>query len=181
MAATCSARPEQDDLRFDRWCRRFGTLASGSLVQYRLAPENPYPAGLEDCYAGLKWVKANGAEVGVDTEPRRDRRAERRGWPGPPRWALVVRDRADLEVDYQLLMYPMIDDRTVEREHLDHPGHLLWNQSSNRFGWDAYLGGADRDEAVPARRHDLEGNPHPHGSGSESSSTCSTTRTSPTP
>ena len=57
--------PEQDDLRFDRWCQRFDVV--GVAVQYRLAPENPYPAGVEDCYAGLKWVKDNGAELGIDS------------------------------------------------------------------------------------------------------------------
>ena len=59
----------------------------------------------------------------------------------------------------QLLVYPMLDDRTVDRDGLDDPGHRLWNQSSNRFGWAAYLGDADRDVAVPARRDDLSGLP----------------------
>ncbi|MGB7359523.1 MAG: alpha/beta hydrolase fold domain-containing protein, partial [Mycobacterium sp.] len=59
----------------------------------------------------------------------------------------------------QLLVYPMIDDRTVSRTDLDNPGHRLWNQSSNRFGWRAYLGDADPQVAVPARREDLAGLP----------------------
>ena len=53
----------------------------------------------------------------------------------------------------------MLDDRSATREGLDDPGHRLWNQASNRFGWASYLGGADPDVAVPARREDLTGLP----------------------
>jgi acetyl esterase/lipase len=53
----------------------------------------------------------------------------------------------------------MLDDRTVDRRDLDNPGHRLWNQSSNRYGWSVYLGGADPEVAVPARREDLSGLP----------------------
>jgi acetyl esterase/lipase len=53
----------------------------------------------------------------------------------------------------------MLDDRTVDRKGLDNPGHRLWNQSSNKYGWSAYLGGADPSVAVPARREDLSGLP----------------------
>ena len=73
--------------------------------------------------------------------------------------ALLARDRGEIDLAAQLLVYPMLDDRTVERTDLDHPGHRLWNQSSNRFGWRAYLGDADPDVAVPARRADLSGLP----------------------
>ena len=59
----------------------------------------------------------------------------------------------------QLLVYPMLDDRSPAREGLDDPGNRLWNQNSNRFGWSSYLGGADPDVAVPARRADLSGLP----------------------
>lgn len=53
-----------DDLRFDRWCPHLGCV--GASVEYRLAPENPYPAPLEDCYAGLQWLHANAARLGID-------------------------------------------------------------------------------------------------------------------
>ncbi|MGI9594968.1 MAG: alpha/beta hydrolase, partial [Acidimicrobiales bacterium] len=95
--------PEQDDLRFDRWCQRFGLTGVG--VQYRLAPEHPYPAAIDDCYAGLRWVMENGADLDIDTD--------RVGIGGPSgggglaaALALMVRDRAQFEVDYQLLIYP---------------------------------------------------------------------------
>jgi acetyl esterase/lipase len=73
--------------------------------------------------------------------------------------ALLTRDRGEISLTAQLLVYPMLDDRTVYRKGLDKPGLRLWNQSSNKFGWSAYLGNADRSVAVPARREDLSGLP----------------------
>ncbi|MPY92196.1 MAG: alpha/beta hydrolase fold domain-containing protein [Acidimicrobiia bacterium] len=151
--------PEQDDLRFDRWCQRFGLV--GVAVQYRLAPEHPYPAPIEDCYAGLRWVKEHGAEIGVDTG--------RVGIGGPSgggglaaALALVTRDRGEVEIDYQLLIYPMIDDtRAGVTASWDVP---VWNTASNEFGWKSYLGdlyGTDDvpAHAAPSRATDLAGLP----------------------
>ncbi len=151
--------PEQDDERFDRWCQRFDVV--GVCPQYRLAPEHPYPAGLEDCYAGLRWVEAHGAGIGID--------AGRVGIGGPSgggglaaALALLARDRGELTIDYQLLIYPMIDDtRTCTTANWDVP---VWNQESNTFGWSSYLGpllGTDDVPytAAPARCPDLSGLP----------------------
>jgi acetyl esterase/lipase len=151
--------PEQDDLRFDRWCQRFDMV--GVAVQYRLAPEHPYPAGLEDCYAGVKWVKDHGAEIGVDPD--------RVGIGGPSggggmaaALGLVIRDRGEFPIDYQMLIYPMIDDtRTSVTANWDVP---VWNPESNEFGWSSYLGylfGGDDipAHAAPTRETDLSGLP----------------------
>ncbi|MDA3041024.1 MAG: alpha/beta hydrolase [Actinomycetota bacterium] len=151
--------PEQDDLRFDRWCRRFGLM--GVVVDYRLAPEHPYPAPIEDCYGGLKWVKEHGGDLGIDTD--------RVGIGGPSgggglaaALALVVRDRAEFAVDYQVLIYPMIDDtRTTVTAGWPVP---IWNPESNEFGWRSYLGplfGTDDvpSHAAPARCADVSGLP----------------------
>lgn len=151
--------PEQDDLRFDRWCQRFDLVGVGA--QYRLAPEDPYPAGLEDCYASLKWLTEHGAEVGVDTT--------RIGIGGPSgggglaaALALLVRDRGEFEIDYQLLIYPMIDDtRTNVSANWDVP---VWNTASNEFGWSAYLGDLFGTDGIPpyaaaTRAKDLVGLP----------------------
>jgi acetyl esterase/lipase len=59
----------------------------------------------------------------------------------------------------QLLVYPMLDDRTVKRSDLDGARYRLWSQDSNRFGWTSYLAGADPQIAVPARHEDLAGLP----------------------
>ncbi|MFT7597870.1 MAG: acetyl esterase/lipase [Acidimicrobiales bacterium] len=151
--------PEQDDLRFDRWCQRFNIV--GVAVQYRLAPEDPYPAGLEDSYTGLKWLKQHGAELGVDTN--------RIGIGGPSgggglaaALGLVVRDRGEFDINYQLLIYPMIDDtRSTVSANWDVP---VWTKESNQYGWSAYLGELfDTDDvpthAAPTRETNLAGLP----------------------
>lgn len=145
--------PGQDDQLCRRFARRLGvTVAS---VDYRLAPEHAYPRPVEDCYSALTWLAALPS---VD----RDRIAIGGASAGgglAASLALLVRDRGDLAPAAQLLVYPMLDDRTVNRRELDNPGHRLWNQSSNKFGWAAYLGDADPAVAVPARREDLAGLP----------------------
>lgn len=141
--------PAQDDEFCRRYARRLG--ATVAAVNYRLAPENPYPASLEDCYTALKWLAAL---PGVD----RSRVAIGGGSAGgglAAALALLARDRGEIPLAAQLLVYPMLDDRTIA----DKPGVRLWNGSSNRFGWRAYLGNADPDIAVPARRTDLSGLP----------------------
>jgi acetyl esterase/lipase len=143
----------QDDQWSLRMSRDLGiTVAS---VDYRLAPEHPYPAPLEDAYEGLLWLAR---QPGVDAT----RVAIGGGSAGgglAAALALLARDRAEVDVAGQLLAYPMLDDRTCDREGMDDDAHRLWDQRSNRFGWDAYLGDADRSVAVPGRRDDLAGLP----------------------
>lgn len=142
----------QDDVLCRRFVTELGiTVAS---VEYRLAPEHPYPAPLEDCYAALQWLATLPAVDG-------DRIAIGGASAGgglTAALALLARDRDGVKPVFQLLVYPMIDDRSVGL-HLDDPGQRLWNATSNRFGWTAYLGGADPQRAVPARRTDLAGLP----------------------
>jgi acetyl esterase/lipase len=143
----------QDDVVCRRYAREFGaTVAS---VDYRLAPEHPYPAPLEDCYSALQWLvrlpSVDPARVAIGGASA--------GGGLAAALALLTRDRGEIDLAAQLLVYPMLDDRTVDRRDLDNPGHRLWNQSSNKFGWSSYLGDADREVAVPARREDLSGLP----------------------
>jgi acetyl esterase/lipase len=146
-------RAVQDDVLCRRFARALGaTVAS---VEYRLAPEHPYPTPVEDCYSALTWLALLPA---VD----RARVAIGGGSAGgglAAALALLARDRGDVPVAAQLLVYPMLDDRSADRTDLDNPGYRLWNRSSNQFGWDAYLGDANRNLAVPARHQDLSGLP----------------------
>jgi acetyl esterase/lipase len=142
----------QDDLLCRRFVKELGITVAA--VDYRLAPEHPYPAQLEDCYTALQWLAALPAVDG-------DRIAIGGASAGGglcAALALLARDRDGVKPVFQLLVYPMIDDRSVG-SHLYNPGHRLWNSTSNRFGWQAYLGGADPEVAVPARRTDLAGLP----------------------
>jgi acetyl esterase/lipase len=143
----------QDDALCRRFARELGaTVAS---VDYRLAPEHPYPAPVEDCYSALRWL----ARLPAVDPSRVAIGGASAGGGLAAALALLARDRAEVPVAAQLLVYPMLDDRTVERDDLHNPGHRLWNHSSNKFGWACYLGDADPDIAVPARREDLSGLP----------------------
>lgn len=142
----------QDDLLCRKFVKELGITVAA--VDYRLAPEHPYPAPLEDCYTALEWL----AKLpGVDRERIAIGGASAGGGLCAA-LALLARDRDGVKPVFQLLVYPMIDDRSVG-SHLYHPGHRLWNATSNRFGWQAYLGGADPEVAAPARRTDLAGLP----------------------
>ena len=140
----------------DASCRRFADALGATVVSvnYRLAPQHPYPAGLEDCYTALTWLAGL---PGVDAGRIAIGGASAGGGLAAA-LALLARDRGEVHPAGQLLVYPMLDDRSVGT-HLDDPGHRLWTHESNRFGWSAYLGTADPEAAVPARREDLSGLP----------------------
>jgi acetyl esterase/lipase len=139
----------------DRLCRQFSTRLGVTVasVEYRLAPEHPYPAPLEDCYTALKWLAAL---PGVDRERIAIGGASAGGGLAAA-LALLARDRAEITPVFQLLVYPMVDDRSALTGN--NPQHRLWNAKANRFGWTSYLGNADPEVAVPARRKDLSGLP----------------------
>ncbi len=133
-----------DDARFDEWCQALNCVAVS--VDYRLAPESRYPDPLEDCYEGLRWVHQNAAALNID--PTRIGIGGASAGAGlAAGLALLARDRRELRVAFQALVYPMIDDRQVtpSSQWLD----PVWPPAANRFGWDCYLGEL-RGDAVPA-------------------------------
>ena len=149
-----------DDGSFDRWCPELGIV--GVSVEYRLAPETPYPGPIEDCYRGLQWVVDNAAELGVDPA-RIGVHGVSAGGGLAAALALVARDRGGPSLAFQLLDCPMIDDRqqTVSSQA---NGLAVWSKESNTFGWRAYLGSlyGTNDvptHAAPARETDLRGLP----------------------
>lgn len=141
----------QDDVICRRFARQLGvTVAS---VDYRLAPEHPFPAPLEDCYAGLTWLAGLPA---VDPDRVAIGGASAGGGLAAA-LALLARDRGEVNLAAQLLVYPMLDDRSGHAVGTDDSKHRLWSRASNRWGWSCYLGDADRNIAVPARHDDLSG------------------------
>lgn len=144
---------------------RIHSAALGAVivsVDYRLPPEHPFPAPLEDCYAALKWLHGNASELGVDPA-RIAVKGESAGGGLAAGLALLARDRGEVPVAFQCLTYPMIDDRSPSEPHL-HTGEFVWTARSNRFGWSCYLGQEPGGEGVsqyaaPARAGNLSGLP----------------------
>ena len=143
----------QDDQLCRRFARKLG-ITVGS-VEYRLAPEHPFPAALDDCYAALQQLVAL---PGVDPARVAIGGASAGGGLAAA-LALMTRDRGEINPALQLLTYPMLDDRTVAQSPLHARNYRLCSERSNRFGWAAYLGDVDPDIAVPARNADLAGLP----------------------
>ncbi len=108
-------------------------------VDYRLAPEHPFPAGIEDSYAALKWVSNNADELGID-KSRIAIGGESAGAGLTAGLALLTRDRDEIDVAFQLLIYPMLDDRNVAPASDKLPDHFVWSRESNLIAWEAYLG-----------------------------------------
>ncbi|WP_240748565.1 alpha/beta hydrolase [Mycobacterium paragordonae] len=129
---------------------------------YRLAPEHPFPAALDDCMAVLRWMRDNANELGIDPA-----RIAVMGASAGGGLAAAVAQRSHDEgigLRAQVLVYPMLDDRTALRTDHEGRGRFLWTPASNRFGWTCYLGREPRmsdapQYAAPARRTDLTGLP----------------------
>ena len=156
-AGTCSATADQDDPLLQDLVARTGCVAVA--VEWRRAPEHPYPAAVHDATprcAGWRrtrrWTRGGWSSVG--RAPAGEPRPASPCWPATgARYALAG----------QILVYPMLDDREVTVSSREVRDPRLWNHESNRLGWAAYLSGLDGDEvpayAAPARAADLGGLP----------------------
>lgn len=128
-------------------------------VEYRLAPEHPFPAPIEDCYAALKWTYEHTAELGVDPSRIAVGGASAGGGLAAG-LVLLARDRGEVPVAFQWLIYPMLDDRNTTPSSHAITDPRVWNRDSNLFGWRAYLGREPGSEDVspyasPSRATDL--------------------------
>jgi len=132
-------------------------------VDYRLAPEHPFPTPLDDCTEAWDWIQANAGVRSLDLA-RVAIGGQSAG--GGLAASLVQRlhDRGGIQPIAQWLFCPMLDDRTAAKRDLDSVKHFLWTNKSNRVGWASYLGVAPGSSVVPeyaspARRQNVDGFP----------------------
>lgn len=118
-------------------------------VEYRLAPETPFPGPQEDCYAALLWLAANSEELGIDPG-RIGVTGESAGGGLAAAVAQMTRDRGGPKLAAQILVYPMLDHRvgsSGDPWRNRHTGEFIWTRGSNRFGWEALRGEYLADDA----------------------------------
>ncbi len=131
-------------------------------VDYRLAPENPFPAGLEDCYTTLQWVASNGSELGFDAT-RIAVGGYSAGGSLAAGLALLARDRGGPKLVLQMLLCSSLDDRMITTSSKEYTDGRMLTRSILEGAWNFYLPGVDRAEtspyASPAKATNLSGLP----------------------
>jgi acetyl esterase/lipase len=153
--------PESDQARSIALCRSLDIVVA--TVNYRLGPNHPFPQPLEDCHEALAWLHAQAGTLGID--PARVAVGGASAGAGlAAGLALLAHDRGGPPIAFQLLVYPMIDDRTSLRTDIDERRLRMWSRRSNYTGWRSYLGQEPGGQGIPAyaapsRREDLSGLP----------------------
>jgi acetyl esterase/lipase len=132
-------------------------------VDYRLAPEHPYPAPIEDCYAALVWMTNAAEELNIDVS-RVAVAGQSAGGGLTAALSLLARDRGGPAISFQMPLYPMIDDRNVTPSSYEITDErAIWNRGNNLAGWRMYLGEHANGEispyAAPARAKNLSNLP----------------------
>ncbi|QYK70122.1 MULTISPECIES: alpha/beta hydrolase [Paenibacillus] len=154
--------PDMDDAL----CERFVQAAKCVVVSvdYRLAPEHPYPAAIDDCYAVLTWMTDEAELLGIDLD--RIAIAGASGGGGlTAALALMARDKGGPALIFQMPLYPMIDDRNITASsHEITADNAPWNRTNNLAAWNMYLGDRTEDTevspyAVPSKAENLAGLP----------------------
>ena len=128
-------------------------------IDYRKAPEHPYPAAPDDCYAGVCWVFEHAAELGMDKDNIGLMGASAGGGLALA-VALMLRDRGGPKLKYLMPIYPMIDDRHKTSSSHEVVDLGIWDRAGSLEAWAWYLGDTEPDSyAAPARAEDLSGLP----------------------
>ncbi|MCF1592284.1 alpha/beta hydrolase [Streptomyces muensis] len=151
---------------FDATATRISAEVGAVVVSvgYRLAPENPFPAALEDCYAALVWTAKAASELGIDPD-RIGVAGESAGGGLAAAVTLLARDRGGPGLCFQYLASAELDDRLETPSMRDYDDVPLWNRPAAQASWDFYLGEGRRGTsevspyAAPARAEDLSGLP----------------------
>jgi len=117
-------------------------------VEYRRAPEHPFPTPLEDAYAALRWLHEHASELGVDPE-RVGVMGDSAGGGMAAALTILTRERGGPKIARQILLMPMLDDRTTTPDPHIEP-YALWSYDDSRTAWPALLGDAAGGPSVPA-------------------------------
>ncbi len=154
--------PEMNEQRNATLASELGVVVCS--VNYRLAPETAAPGGVEDCYTALAWLHSNAVSLGIDPH-RIAVLGESAGGGLAAALALLARDRKEFGICLQVLIYPMLDDRTGLPPRGESTfGEFIWTPELNIFGWSALLGEYPGGSGVsayaaPARATELAGLP----------------------
>ncbi|GGB09101.1 esterase [Macrococcus hajekii] len=146
---------EGDDAKCARYVKEINCVVVS--VDYRLAPENPYPAAIEDCYAALQWMVNEHKKLNIDTT----KVAVVGGSTGGGLTAaltLLARDRKGPDVKFQMPLFPMLDDSCTTYSSNEFTDKRVWSRDLNRFAWSMYLKGVEGDTpkyAAPMRETDF--------------------------
>lgn len=138
---------------YDSFCRILALKSGCAIlsVDYRLAPEHPYPAAIEDCFAALSWLHATAHELGLDPD-RIAVAGDSAGGNLATVCAYLSRERAGPQLRHQLLLYP-VTDAACDSESFQQNDRYLLTPAMMRWYWRNYLGErapAEAPLAVPA-------------------------------
>jgi len=127
-------------------------------LSYRLSGEAPYPAALEDCYCALLWLKAHAQQLGVNPNQIMVG-GESAGGGLTAALCMYARDKKQVNIAFQMPLYPMLDDRDTDSSRDNHAP--VWNTKRNHAAWKMYLKGLHEipPYAAPARQSDYSGLP----------------------
>lgn len=122
----------QAEGKLSAWCENLNVFVAS--VEYRLAPEHPFPAGLFDSLACLKWLSNHASNSDIE---RIAIVGESAGGGLAAGLSLYARDHSNIDISLMALLYPMIDHTNIIMADDD---NIVWNQANNKFSWEAYLG-----------------------------------------
>lgn len=152
--------PKGDDLLLTRIVEELGCLVVSA--HYRLAPEHPFPAALDDCYATLLWLSQQAEELGLDRE-RLAIAGQSAGGGLCAGLGLMARDRGEVKLCFQMPLYACLDDRHLTASSYEFTDPRSWSRDMSLKSWEAYLGSTASDDvspyAAPSRARQLAGLP----------------------
>ncbi|MBE6111949.1 MAG: alpha/beta hydrolase [Peptococcaceae bacterium] len=150
-----SGKADDTDFQLENWVKRFNCVIVN--VDYRLAPETPYPGPLHDCYTALEWLFAHAEQLGVNKE-RIGVVGHSAGGGLAAALALFCRDQQGPKLAFQMPLYPMLDDRNRTPSSSQIIDKRIWNRDANIIAWKMYLGEKNDNVscyAAPSRAEDL--------------------------